>query len=414
MSEPAISVIMPCHNRAHDLARVLAAYDAQRGAPPFEIVAIDDGSRDATAAVLAAHRSPRFTVRSERSAASAGPAAARNRALELVRAPLALFVGDDILPAPDLIAGHVAAHADAPEPGSAVLGRVAWPDDLPRTTLMEHIDGVGAQQFSYHYLRDGEECDFRHFYTANVSIKTALARAAGIRFDVAFPFAAMEDAEFAYRLGAHGLRIRYRADLVAYHYHFHTIWSFAERQYRAGRMAALFAAKHPTQATALRVSQTRLLAALPLTVAVDRVFRRRLDAATLENQLLRLCSAYEWTPHPLLDGLYLGALDYFWQKGLIDGVFSARRAERVCAAYAAAALAPLLRRFIEHALAVGVPLPIAHPERLRAALLRTEPAVLRRRLGGRTPAEWAGAALRAVQAGPASRPKKWPLSRMKP
>jgi hyaluronan synthase len=39
---------MPCHNRAHDLTRVLAAYDAQTGDVPFEIVAVDDGSRDDT------------------------------------------------------------------------------------------------------------------------------------------------------------------------------------------------------------------------------------------------------------------------------------------------------------------------------------------------------------------------------
>lgn len=398
MSAPAISVIMPCHNRAHDLARVLVAYDAQTGDVPFEIVAVDDGSRDATSAVLQAHRSPRYRLRCERLPVGGGPAGARNRALELVQAPLALFVGDDIVPRADLVALHVAAHAAAPDDGSAVLGRVAWPDDLPRNTLMEHIDGVGAQQFSYHYLRDGDEYDYRHFYTSNVSIKTALTRRAGTRFDTAFPFAAMEDAEFAYRLEPHGLRIRYHAELVAYHYHFHTIWSFAERQYRAGRMAALFATKHPTLATALRVSQTRLLGVLPWAVAVDRAFRQRLDAATLEHHLLTVCSAYEWTPHALLDGIYLGALDYFWQKGLIDGVFSDRRAARVREAYAATAIAPLLRRFIEHALGVGVPLPIANPQRLCADLERTEPALLRRRVGGRTPAEWAGAALRAVRA----------------
>ena len=398
MSRPAISLIMPCHNRAHDLARVLTAYDAQAGDVPFEIVAVDDGSRDATAAVLRAHRSPRYTLRCEQLPTNSGPAAARNRALELIEAPLMLFVGDDIVPSADLVAGHVAAHAAAAELGGAVLGRVAWPDDLPRNTLMEHIDGVGAQQFSYHYLRDGEAYDWRHFYTSNVSLKTALVRDAGIRFDTAFPFAAMEDGEFAYRLQARGLRIVYRADLVAYHYHFHTIWSFSERQYRAGRMAALFATKHPQLASDLRVKQTRLLGTLPLAVAVDRALQRCLDAATLEQQVVSLCSTYEWTPHPLLDNLYLGVLDYYWQKGLIDGVFAnPRRAEKVRDAYASAALAPLLRRFIEHALHIGIPVPISNPQRLCAELLRTEPAVLRRQVAGRTPAAWIGAALRVLR-----------------
>lgn len=387
MTAPAISLVMPCHERAHDLARVLRAYDAQHGAVPFELIAVDDASRDATSAVLTGYQPRRYALHALRLPANRGPAAARNAGLERAQAPLVLFVGDDIVPAPDLVAAHVAAHAAHAERGVAILGRVVWPADLPRTTLMEHIDGVGAQQFSYHYLQDGTEYDFRHFYTANVSLKTALVRDAGVAFDTSFPYAAFEDAEFAYRLTRHGLRIRYAAALAAEHYHFHTIWSFSERQFRAGQMAALFAAKHPETAALLRVTQTRLLAALPVLTAVDRLRRGALDAAALEGHVLTLASSFEWTPHPLLDELYLGALDYFWQKGIIVGVFGTR-AGRVVEAYAATALAPLLRRFIERAPAAGVALPFGNGDRLHAQLRRTEPMLLRRPVFGRTLPEW--------------------------
>ena len=396
MSTPAISLVMPCFDRAHDLARVLRAYDEQVGDAPFEIVAVDDGSRDATSAVLASYRPRRYVLRPERLPVNSGPAAARNRGLQLAQAPIVLFVGDDIVPAHDLVVGHVRAHQAHPEPGTAILGRVAWPPDMPRTTLMEHIDGIGAQQFSYHYLADGAEYDFRHFYTANVSLKARLARDAGVAFDTSFPYAAMEDAEFAYRLTPHGLRIRYAADLLGHHYHFHTIWSFAERQRIAGQMAAHFVRKHPEVSSQLRVTQTRLLAALPALVALERVVRPGLDAAALEQYALTLASTYEWTPHQLLDELYLGLLDYFWQAGIIVGVFS-ERAARVGDAYAAVVLAPLLRRFLERAPGHGVPLPFAHPGRLHAALLRTEPIVMRRPLFGRTLPQWARSTWAALQ-----------------
>ena len=396
MSGPAISLVMPCYERAHDLARVLRAYDEQIGDVAFEIIAVDDASRDATGAVLAGYRPRRFALRCERVAVNSGPATARNRGLQLAQAPIVLFVGDDIVPAPDLVAGHVRAHQAHPEPGAAILGRVAWPEDLPRTTLMEHIDGVGAQQFSYHYLADDTEYDFRHFYTANVSLKTGLVRDAGAAFDTSFPHAAMEDAEFAYRLAARGLRIRYVAGLLGHHYHFHTIWSFAERQRLAGQMAAHFASKHPEVASSLRVTQTRLLSALPMLVALERLLRPGLDAAALEHHALTLASTYEWTPHALLDELYLGVLDYFWQKGIIAGVFGARAA-RVTDAYAAVALAPLLRRFLERAPGLGVPLPFAHPGRLHAQLLRSEPVLMRRPILGRTAPQWARAAWAALQ-----------------
>ncbi|MFN8642826.1 MAG: glycosyltransferase family 2 protein [Candidatus Binatia bacterium] len=379
MSRPVISVIMPCHNRAHDLARVLGGLRRPGGRRP----ARDRRhrrrlARDATTAVLRAHASPRFSLRCEQLPTSGGPAGARNRALELVEAPLTLFVGDDIVPRSDLIAGHVAAHAAAGAVGDAVLGRIDWPEDLPRNTLMQHIDGVGAQQF-FHYLRDGEEYDYRHFYTSNVSIKTDLARAAGVRFDTAFPFAAMEDAEFAYRLRACGLRIRYRAELVAYHYHFHTIWSFSERQYRAGRMAALFATKHPGLSTDLRVTQDS-----PARRAAAGGGRRSRPAARPRRRHPRAARA-EPVQHVRVDAARAARQSLPRRPRLLLAEGPHRRrlpraagdagAHRLRQRVAGAAAAPLHR-------ARGAPsaswLPVANPERLCAELLRTEPAMLRR------------------------------------
>ena len=51
-----VSLIMPCHNRAHDLARTLQGYERQAGDARFEIVAVDDGSTDATFDLLRAYR----------------------------------------------------------------------------------------------------------------------------------------------------------------------------------------------------------------------------------------------------------------------------------------------------------------------------------------------------------------------
>ena len=394
----AISLIMPCHERAHDLVRTLQGYDRQTGSEPFEIVAVDDGSRDATQAVLRGYRPQRFALRVERLERNIGPAAARNRGLELVQGPLVLFVGDDIVPDPQFVAAHLSAHAHAPEPTVAVLGRVAWPADLPTNTLMTHIDGVGAQQFSYHYFQDGAEYDYRHLYTANVSLKTDFLRSTGARFDTEFRYAAMEDAELGYRLKRHGLRIRFDAAAMGYHYHYHTVWSFAVRQYRAGLMAAALVGKHPELLHDLRVAKTRLLRGLPWLHRVDRALQRRERADWLEEQALTLASSYEWTPHALLDELYLGVLDYFWQKGLIDAVFTEGAvADRVRNAYAATVLAPLLRSFIERAPAYGIALPWLDAAR-RAVELRTiQPRLMRTELFGRHLPTWGRRVYATVQ-----------------
>jgi hypothetical protein len=57
-------------------------------------------------------------------------------------------------------------------------------------------------------------------------------------------------------------------------------------------------------------------------------------------------------------------------------------------AYAATALAPLLREFLERAPAHGVPLPWSDPPRRRAELLAIEPRLLRSRLFGQRVPAW--------------------------
>ena len=59
---PAISVVLPTHNRAGLLPRALASVLAQICDEAFEVIVIDDGSGDGTAAYLAAIADPRLKV----------------------------------------------------------------------------------------------------------------------------------------------------------------------------------------------------------------------------------------------------------------------------------------------------------------------------------------------------------------
>jgi GT2 family glycosyltransferase len=253
--KPSISVIIPTFSRRHDLERTLAGYAAQEPtALRFEVIVVDDGSTDDTQDLLDGFHSERFTLIADRQD-NRGPAAARNRALAVASGDLILFTGDDIAPAPDLLSRHLAAHADRPDPGTAILGQIQWPDDLEQTATMRHITGPGAEQFSYYYMKDGAEYDFRHLYTSNISLHRQLLDAEPAYFSTDFPAAAFEDAEFAYRLVPHGLRIYYEASAVAYHHHRYTARSFFDRQVRCGRMATLLLHKFPETAPLLGVGE---------------------------------------------------------------------------------------------------------------------------------------------------------------
>ncbi len=365
----AISVIIPCHNRALDLKRVLEAYDNQDTTAPFELIAIDDASSDGTDAVLRSFHPRRFILRVERLERNQGPAAARNHGIALATAPLLLFTGDDICPEPNLIEGHLQAHRHHPESRVAILGRVEWAKDMLQNTLMTHIDGIGAQQFSYHYFRDGAEYDFRHLYTCNVSLKRDFLCSLDHWFDTDFLYPAFEDAELGYRLARRGLRIIYNASLLAYHYHYHTIWSFSVRQYNCGRMAWLITRKHPLGVGRVLYKQyVRVLEPLWLPHRMLRSFSSTV-ADWLEAQVLHLASFYEWTPHKLLDNLYLRTLDYFYYKGLIDGIFERTPiVTRLRLVHAAHSLVPLLRWFVSAAHSAHIPFPYGNSTELLKTL----------------------------------------------
>jgi glycosyltransferase involved in cell wall biosynthesis len=361
----AISVIMPCYNRAHDLRRVLEAYDRQQGEFPFEVIAIDDASDDGTFRLLTDYRPQQYSLIVLKQEHNQGPAAARNRGVEQASAPLILFVGDDILPEKDFLRRHLLAHQANSSKEVAILGQSLWPSDAPVNTLMIHIDGIGAQQFSYHFLKHGCVYDFRHFYTSNISLKTDFLKAESKWFDTDFPYAAFEDVELSYRLSQRDLQIVYDQTARAYHYHYHNIWSFARRQRNAGQMIEKLALTHPAirRLPAFRVVYQRIqkivrgAARQPALLSPETLKYIELSAC-------HLASFYEWHEQPLLDTLYFQILDYFIYDGLIEGMFAQdARKFRLQSKHASMYLLPALNIFLEEATRLKILLPM-YPARM--------------------------------------------------
>ena len=242
---PELSVILPTKNRGRRLIETLDAYRHQTSGLSFEIVVVDDGSTDGSAALVAGQPEvERYSLRLLQQS-PAGPAAARNRALEAALGRLVFFTGDDIEPAPDLLLRHWQFHRAADfDPHLAALGLTRWPPRLDINATMRHIDGPGSQQFNYSWLKAGRSYDFRHFYTSNISLHRSMLTEAG-GFDASFPDAAFEDAELAYRLSFRGLRIVYLEDALGFHHHPYLAKDFAARQRRCGRMGRILTHLHP-------------------------------------------------------------------------------------------------------------------------------------------------------------------------
>lgn len=111
-AQPLISVVMPSYNGARLIGETLASVLAQT-MPEFEVVVLDDGSRDETVAVVEAVGDPR--IRLVRAATNGGPAVARSIALRHARGRFIAGLDQDDLCAPDRFARQLAfldAHPD--------------------------------------------------------------------------------------------------------------------------------------------------------------------------------------------------------------------------------------------------------------------------------------------------------------
>ena len=102
-TDPAVSVVVPCHNSAPWLRETVASLTAQT-LRDMEIILVDDGSRDGTRDLIAglAAANPAHRIRSVFQD-NAGVAAARNRGIAMARGRYILPLDADDLIAPTML-----------------------------------------------------------------------------------------------------------------------------------------------------------------------------------------------------------------------------------------------------------------------------------------------------------------------
>jgi dolichol-phosphate mannosyltransferase len=118
---PAVSVVVPVRNEAGNIAPLVAEIEAALAGRDFEIVYVDDGSKDATQAELLVLMAERPWLRQVRHEQSCGQSAALRTGVAMARAPIVVTIDGDGQNDPAFIPALVAAL----EKGAPRLGLVA-------------------------------------------------------------------------------------------------------------------------------------------------------------------------------------------------------------------------------------------------------------------------------------------------
>lgn len=222
------SVVMPTHDRCELLARALDCLSRQTIDPStFEVIVAVDGCRDGTMMMLQ-ERSRPFPLR-VLAREQGGSAAARNAAATIARAPVIVFLDDDIMAAPDLIERHLEAHRRGDH--VVAIGRLA-PAPLPEVPgWWRWLERQLEKQ--YREMCEGRrQPDGGCLYGGNCSMRRETFLAVG-GFNE--QLAHSEDVELGLRLERAGVRFLPALGASGEHWGYRTYPSWREMAHRYGR-----------------------------------------------------------------------------------------------------------------------------------------------------------------------------------
>ena len=148
---PAVAVVVPVRNEAGNVAPLIDEIAAALAGRAFEIVYVNDGSTDGTAAELAALMRERPYLREVRHAQSCGQSAAVRTGVAAARAPVVVTLDGDGQNDPAFLPALV----DAVAQGSARVGLAAGQRVGRKATAFKRFQSRVANRVRGAILRDG-------------------------------------------------------------------------------------------------------------------------------------------------------------------------------------------------------------------------------------------------------------------
>src|SRR5689334_13275694 len=197
-----LTVVIPTYNRMQRLQACLEALTYQtQPFDDFEVIVVIDGASDGTATMLGDLKMP-FALKIIRQE-NQGQNVARNHGVEFARGTYCLFLDDDIIADPELVAEHLRLHHE--KKGVVGIGKMSL-ELAGKTNWYVETYAKGWHQH-YEELHQGiRSPDWSDCYGGNFSIaRSTFLEVGGFARDIR----RSHDVEFGYRLQQHGLKFIY-------------------------------------------------------------------------------------------------------------------------------------------------------------------------------------------------------------
>jgi glycosyltransferase involved in cell wall biosynthesis len=234
-----VSVVVATYNRTSKLPVLLRSLSAQSlPREDYELILVDDGSREPAKNLLEANPTPFATRLVEQT--NSGQAVARDRGVREAKGDVIVILDDDMEFQPTLLENHLAWHQKGYR---VVLGRIDSARDIEKMPLFERFH---AEQLERHNcsLRDGARPRGVHLCTGNVSFRREDYLAIG-GFDHSLKRS--EDRDLGVRLELSGATLVFGDDVATVHDSDHSsleVW--LKRAYDYGVYDHRIHKKHPT------------------------------------------------------------------------------------------------------------------------------------------------------------------------
>jgi len=226
-----VCVVIPTRQRWGMLERTLQAFRRQT-VQGFEIIVLADATEEPAGGLEGA----RLILKPD-----TGVSERRNLGARSTDRTLLLLLGDDTIPAGDLVERHLVRHNRDPEPAVAILGKIDWHPEVAGNRVLSWLDRSGLQ-FDYPNITT-EEAGWGRFYASNLSIKRDFFLDVG-GFDEDFTFT-YEDLDVGLRLHEHGMRLLYEPTARVFHHHVYDVEGLRRRFAATAEGEWLMIKKHP-------------------------------------------------------------------------------------------------------------------------------------------------------------------------